>query len=160
MSSKYETHNGNRLRRKVRAVVQNDQGLYLVIQPLQYPEDSWSFVGGGVEDGENAEVAIQREMAEEIGLTHFLSLEKSSHRRWYLFSESMRKKRNVDYDGQIADIFFVVISANTKIVIQTSEIKKYQWVSRSEIESFIKVPEQLQIFKEVEAELSNQRHAS
>lgn len=160
MSSKFESQNGYRLRRKVRAIVRNDQGEYLLIQPLGYADDSWSFVGGGVEDGENSEVAMQREMAEEVGITHFMRLEKSSQRRSYIFSDRIKKKRNVDYDGQISDIFFVVVSASTKVVILRTEIKDFRWVSRIEIEKLVKVPEQLQIFKEVEAELSNHRRAS
>jgi 8-oxo-dGTP diphosphatase len=53
------------------AVLQDEQGRYLVIKralTLTRAPGWWCFVGGEVENGESFEVAIVREVLEEVGL--------------------------------------------------------------------------------------------
>lgn len=67
---------GLKLRRKVRAVVINDNGEFLLVRPHGYREGEWTLAGGGVEDGETLHEAMRREIAEELGLSLEEELER------------------------------------------------------------------------------------
>src|SRR3546814_10974896 len=65
----YIESDGMRLRRKVRAVVLNEQGEVLLVRPHGYREGEWTLAGGGVEEGESPLEAMRREIGEELGVT-------------------------------------------------------------------------------------------
>lgn len=52
---------GLRLKKKVRAIVTNDDRQFLLIRPHGYKDNSWTFVGGGVEENETDLEALYRE---------------------------------------------------------------------------------------------------
>ena len=57
-----------RLRRAVRALVVDDEGRFLLVR-LVYPHGAWWVLpGGGLDEGEDDETALRRELREEIGL--------------------------------------------------------------------------------------------
>jgi 8-oxo-dGTP pyrophosphatase MutT (NUDIX family) len=57
-----------RLRPAVRALVVDDEGRFLLVR-LSYPHGAWWVLpGGGLDDGEDDETALRRELREEIGL--------------------------------------------------------------------------------------------
>jgi ADP-ribose pyrophosphatase YjhB (NUDIX family) len=57
-----------RIRQGVRAVVLDPADRVLLVR-FQFPETSlWATPGGGIDEGESAEAAIARELAEEVGL--------------------------------------------------------------------------------------------
>lgn len=57
------------MRQGVRAVVLDDDNRVLLVH-FQFPDwNLWATPGGGVEPGESLEVAIRRELHEEVGLT-------------------------------------------------------------------------------------------
>lgn len=91
-SDKFEFYLGKKLRRKVRAIVTDGQGEFLLIQPQSYKDNMWSFVGGGVEEGESLEQAMKRELREEVGIDHILSMVSSKDRPWYEFSQKSKKE--------------------------------------------------------------------
>lgn len=64
----FEIVDGHKLRKKVRAVIENEQGQFLLIQPHGYDSDAWTLVGGGVELDESDEQAILREIREKLAL--------------------------------------------------------------------------------------------
>jgi len=56
------------LRRAVRAVVMDDADRVLLVR-FELPDSAlWAMPGGGVDDGESPEMAIRRELCEEVGL--------------------------------------------------------------------------------------------
>lgn len=67
-----------RIRPAARAIVLDPEDRVLLVR-FQFPgvapqedrRDVWATPGGGIEDGETAEAAIRRELAEEAGLTDF-----------------------------------------------------------------------------------------
>lgn len=44
-TSKYEYLNGHKLRKTVRAIIVNEDGEFLLIQPHGYEADTWTLVG-------------------------------------------------------------------------------------------------------------------
>lgn len=143
-SSEYEIIDGLRFRRKVRALVQNRRGDMLLIQPHGY-DDSWTLVGGGIEHGETPEEAIRRELREELGIPSILELRLLGGRDTFRFSKKHREKHG--HDGQAALMFWVVIDDDVQIALQLEEVKAHVWIRCAEIESYVKVPKQLNLLR-------------
>ena len=64
----YIESDGLRLRRKVRALVLNENDEVLLVRPHGYRDGEWTLAGGGVEEGESPVEAMRRELAEELGV--------------------------------------------------------------------------------------------
>lgn len=141
-----------RFRRKVRAVVQNRRGDFLLIQPHGY-EDAWTLVGGGIEVGESSEEAMARELREEVGLTRFVEFRQLQVRHSYCYSEKQRRKRNLDHDGQLAILFSVVVDDFASVVLQAEEVHRFAWVPLNALEAHVKVPEQLALLRAAHEEI-------
>lgn len=152
-SFKFVVYNGKKLRKKVRAIISDQNDHFLLIQPHSYESHMWSFVGGGVENGESNEVAILRELKEEVGIERIISLTPSEIKPWYVFSDKLKAARKAEYDGQIATIFLVQVQNNLPIKIQIEEIKAFRWASLAEVRELVTVPEQLEWFENVLKEL-------
>ena len=50
----------------VRAIIRNEQGQILLVKHTYF--HGWHLPGGGVETGETCEAALERELAEEVGI--------------------------------------------------------------------------------------------
>lgn len=151
MDDRFERIEGLWLRKKVRGILVDEQGRFLLIQPHKYERDRWTFVGGGIESGESPEGAMVREMAEEVGVRDWVSMTRASHRPWYRFS-SERKSRSAGHDGQIASLFWVVIPSSVRVVLQADEIRAHRWARRDEVEGLLR-ERQHRNFLVVEAEV-------
>ncbi|HVR54460.1 MAG TPA: NUDIX hydrolase [Pseudorhodoferax sp.] len=151
----YELFQGQRYRRKVRAVVIDTDQRALLIQPHGYKADTWTLVGGGVEAGETDAQAMRRELAEEAGLHEILVLQLAAHRHRFLFSDKARQQRNLDHDGQSAAIFLARVQAGVPVVLQAAEVKASCWVPLSEADVLLKVDAQRQLFRLVLAEFKS-----
>jgi len=147
MQGKFELVGGLRFRRKVRAIITNSRGEFLLIRPHSFKEGAWTFVGGGVEENESVHQAIIREVAEEVGIREFISLKQSANRHQFSFSESNRAKRCVDYHGQIAELFWVNVPSDIPVIVQQEEIQSYIWSSLEDISKLVTVPAQLKMFE-------------
>lgn len=159
MTNLYEIHQGKRLQRKVRAIVSNEEGKFLLIQPHSYKEHMWTFVGGGVEAGETADQAIKRELMEEVGIGDVISIATSSIKPWYEFSPKFKKSKSTEYDGQIANLFWIKVPNNISIKLQVEEVKAFRWASLTEVRELVTVPEQIEWFNAVIEELSKDKAA-
>ena len=73
----YIESDGLRLRRKVRALVLNENDEVLLVRPHGYRDGEWTLAGGGVEEGESPVEAMRRELAEELGVGLEAELERS-----------------------------------------------------------------------------------
>lgn len=154
MSQIFKLVDGKRLRKKVRAVIANDVGKFLLIQPHTYSADEWTLVGGGIEVNEDPLNAISREVKEEVGLSQYIEVKKSNIVHFFCFSPKIIEKRSLNYDGQIAEIFWIKVDAKTDVRIQRSEIRNFCWVTFEEAKQMIKVPAQLRLFIQVYAEFN------
>lgn len=150
--SKFEFVNGHKLRKTVRAVIINDDGEFLLIQPHGYEADIWTLVGGGVEDGESDEQAMLREIREEAGITSLTGIQPSSAQHWYCFSERIKSERGLSHDGQIAKVFFISVPSGLRVTIQAEEVQAFCWAPLELVEALIKIPEQQHLFQEVISE--------
>lgn len=57
-----------KLRVRVAALIRNDKGEFLLIKQRKKNKDYWLLPGGGVEFGESATIALERELKEELNL--------------------------------------------------------------------------------------------
>src|SRR3546814_6496199 len=103
----YIESDGMRLRRKVRAVVLNEQGEVLLVRPHGYREGEWTLAGGGVAEGESPIEAMRQEIGEELGVTleeGFPMLPVSNR---FIYTSEHKSRRDLDHDGQDATMFAV-----------------------------------------------------
>ncbi|MDT8280780.1 MAG: NUDIX hydrolase, partial [Erythrobacter sp.] len=84
---------GLRLRQKVRAVVVNDNGEFLLVRPHGYRDGEWTLAGGGVEQGETVHQAMRREIAEELGLALEEELEQLPVSNRFIYTAEHKAKR-------------------------------------------------------------------
>lgn len=151
-SSLFEYENGRKLRRKVRAIIVNERGEFLFIQPHGYDAQTWTLVGGGIEPGESEEIAAAREIREETGISEWLDFRRSTITHRFFFPDHVRARRNIEYDGQAAFLFFVTVKYGAPVTIQQEEIKAYCWVNYEDAKSLLKVPQQRALFADVISE--------
>lgn len=137
---------GLKLKKKVRAIVTSDDGRFLLIRPHGYKDDSWTFVGGGVEGRETDLEALYRELREEVNIHDISSVKESSLVNWFAFSEEFKIKKRIDYDGQHAKYFHVSVPNDTQIAIQECEVADFCWTNEADVLKRITVSKHREIF--------------
>lgn len=143
----YLHEGGLKLRRKVRAIVVNEAGEFLLVRPHGYKQGEWTLAGGGVEPGETVHQAMRREIAEELGVTLEDDIEALPVVNRFIYGAEHKAKRALDHDGQDATMFLVRLSANAPIALQAEEIGETRWVSRGEALGAFPVKNQREIFE-------------
>lgn len=139
---------GLRLRRKVRAVVINENGDVLLVRPHGYRDDEWTLAGGGVEDGESPVEAMRREIAEELGVALEAEPALLCVTNRFIYSAEHKAKRGLDHDGQDAAMFACRIAKDTPIRLQAEEIAEARWFAANDAEAAFPVETQRRIFSE------------
>ncbi|MEA3512923.1 MAG: RNA pyrophosphohydrolase [Campylobacterota bacterium] len=101
-------------------------------------DDAWQFPQGGIDDGETPEVALFRELKEEIG-TDKVSI-VAQYPKWvsYDFPPAVAS-RMAPFDGQIQKYFLVKLKKGAKIDIKTKipEFDQYKFVKTDELNDYI-----------------------
>jgi 8-oxo-dGTP pyrophosphatase MutT (NUDIX family) len=143
----YLYEGGLKLRHKVRAVVVNDSGQFLLVRPHGYPEGEWALAGGGVEDGETVQQAMRREIAEELGVALEDDLEQLPVGNRFIYSSDHKVRRALDHDGQEASMFVVRLADDVPLVLQAKEIAEARWFSRDDAMKAFPVPVQRDVFE-------------
>ena len=91
--------------------------------------NAWQFPQGGIDEGEDVEAALFRELKEEIGTDDVSIVAK--YPKWvsYDFPQSVAKKM-APYDGQKQQYFLVKLNSGAKINIDTEipEFDDYKFV--------------------------------
>lgn len=144
---------GLKLRQKVRAVVMNDKGQFLLVRPHGYKDGEWTLAGGGVESGETPHQAMRREIAEELGVSLEEELEKLPVGNRFIYSAEHKAKRCLDHDGQEATMFVVRLPADAPLALQAEEIAEARWFNRDEAIRAFPVKKQREVFEECLATL-------
>lgn len=145
--SAYIHEGGLKLRRKVRAVVVNDIGEFLLVRPHGYHEEEWTLAGGGVEDGETVHQAMRREIAEELGVMLEEELQQLPVGNRYIYSAEHKAKKALDHDGQEATMFVVRLPHEAQLALQAEEIADARWFTAAEALAAFPVVKQRQLFE-------------
>ncbi len=145
---------GLKLRQKVRAVITNAAGEFLLVRPHGYREEEWTLVGGGVENGETAHQAMRREIAEELGVVLEDTLEELPIENRFIYSADYKAKRALDHDGQYATMFLVCLPIGVPLTLQTEEIADARWFSKIGAGLAFPVKKQREIFEDCIAVLA------
>ncbi|WP_234180911.1 MULTISPECIES: NUDIX domain-containing protein [unclassified Sphingopyxis] len=154
----YIEADGMRLRRKVRAVVINDDDEVLLVRPHGYREGEWTLAGGGVENGESPVAAMRRELSEELGIGLDVDLEEIPVTNRFIYSPEHKAKRALDHDGQDAVMFSCRIDKNIPLCLQAKEVADARWFPADDAEKAFPVEKQRQIFASCMAVLSKRRN--
>ena len=155
----YIEADGMSLRRKVRAVVINDEGEVLLVRPHGYREGEWTLAGGGVENGESPVAAMRRELSEELGIGLTIDLEEIPVTNRFIYSPEHKAKRALDHDGQDAVMFACRIGKNVPLRLQAEEVADVRWFPTHDAEKAFPVEKQREIFANCMAVLSKRRDA-
>lgn len=128
-------------RKKVSAVIVNSENSILLVQLNVYDDNQWNVPGGGIEKDESPEEALHRELREELGTDKFEILERSEIINKYDFPDNLIEtiiKEGKNFRGQ-EQIQFVVrfTGEDPDIVIQEDEVRRYKWVTVSELQSHL-----------------------
>lgn len=149
----YIFDNGLKLRQKVRALVLDPAGMLLLIRPHGYRAGEWTFAGGGVEQGETPDVAIARELREELGLSHWLELRRLTAGNRFIYPAEHKAKRGLDHDGQDAVMYSVLVKG-FQPRLQEEEIVEARWFSRPDALDVLPVAAQRTVLEACLAEIS------
>ncbi len=101
-------------------------------------KDAWQFPQGGIDEGETPEVALLRELEEEIGTSDIEIIAQYPGWVSYDFPDAVAKKMQ-PYDGQIQKYYLVRLNKNAKININTAlpEFGEYKFVDSRKLNNYI-----------------------
>ena len=101
-------------------------------------DNAWQFPQGGIDEGENAQEALYRELEEEIGTREIEII--AEYPQWvsYDFPPAIAKKMQ-PYDGQIQKYYLVKLKKGAKVNIDTEipEFSEFKFVPTKNIYDYI-----------------------
>ena len=130
-------------RKKSSAVIVDDQNDLLLVQLHSYNDDNWNFCGGGIEEGEDEEKALLRELEEELGTSDFEIIKKSAHKKQYdwpdwMIEGDIKKGKPKIYRGQEESYFLVKFRGNRDdIKIQEDELRAIKWMKYDQLKDHL-----------------------
>ena len=103
-----------------------------------FREDVWQFPQGGIDEGENPQEALYRELLEEIGTSDIEILAEYPYWLSYDFPGKATKKR-YPYDGQRQKYFLVKLKSDAKIELNTKipEFNEYRFVDKNKLFDYV-----------------------
>ena len=129
-------------RKNVAGVLNNGERILLVKKPGL---DFWQFVQGGIEQGEDEESALKREIKEETGIKKFKIIKKLGCSFRYDWNPELINKKG--FKGQEQSFFIVKIKRDPKIKLLKGELEGFKWVYPKDLQSNMKYPPK--IIKEI-----------
>lgn len=130
-------------RKKSSAVIVDDENNFLLVQLHSYNEDNWNFCGGGIEEGEDEEKALLRELEEELGTNDLEIIKKSDYKKqydwpdWMIAGDIEKGKKNI-YRGQEESYFLVKFTGDKDDMnIQEEELRAVKWVTYDELKDHL-----------------------
>jgi putative (di)nucleoside polyphosphate hydrolase len=124
------------LRNNVAAVIFKDDK-FLLIQREDWLSGYWKFPQGGVEEGENEEEALKRELFEEIGTDKFKIIGKSKTTNSYDWDDYSIEKAEFKWRGQFQKFYLVEFLGENKDLKLSNEIKFYKWAKKNDLKLLI-----------------------
>ena len=112
-------------------ILHEEKVLFCRRKQSYYETEAWQLPQGGVEENEDLESAVHREIEEETGITEAMILGRTADFIYYEWPANIPRTRVTnDYIGQ-RQVYFVVrveISALSQIK-ESEEFDKFEWVS-------------------------------
>ncbi len=105
----------------------------LVANRIDIREDAWQFPQGGIDEGEDPEEALFRELKEEIGTDEVSIIAEYPEWISYEFLNKHAQKK-YPYDGQTQKYFLVKLKPTAKIQLRTEipEFTDYKFLTYEE----------------------------
>jgi len=118
----------------VLAVFTNQGGQVLVAERV-HPSSSWQFPQGGIDPGETPELAVQREMHEELGVKRVVIVGRTAGTIRYYFPAGLQTEIAKKYRGQDQVWFHLQLPTGEVPDLAKASDKEFQalaWVSPEE----------------------------
>lgn len=116
-------------RPNVGVILMNDRDEIFVAERINIP-GAWQFPQGGIDDGEDAETAMFREMAEEIGVTRD-KVELLEQRGGYRYAFAKGRLKYGIYGGQEQTYFrcrFLGQDSDVNLAATHQEFSRWRWI--------------------------------
>lgn len=116
-------------RPNVAAILLNDRGQIFVAERLNI-RGAWQFPQGGIDEGEDAETALFRELEEEIGVKRE-QLEVLEKREGYRYAFSKNRLKYGIYGGQEQAYFrcrFLGQDSDVNLAATHQEFSQWRWI--------------------------------
>jgi putative (di)nucleoside polyphosphate hydrolase len=116
-------------RPNVAAILRNQEGLIFVAERIKIP-GAWQFPQGGIDDGEDAETALFRELHEEIGVVKD-HVRIVSQRGGYRYAFPQGRLKYGLFGGQEQTYFlcdFLGTNAEIKLDAHEQEFSQFRWI--------------------------------
>lgn len=116
------------------AVIQDESGLVLAGERSDRP-GAWQLPQGGIDEGEEAEVALLRELREEIGTDQVRIVRRSGDWIRYNFPEAVERDIMKAYRGQEQLWFLLELlpAAQLDLALSEGEFQNLAWMSPREL---------------------------
>lgn len=136
------------------AVIVNHAGLLLICERTR-EDGAWQFPQGGIDEGEDAFQAVQREIWEEVGfLPEYYVIE--SGRTGYRYDyppealDTIKSRRGKSYAGQEQTYFFCRLAEDApEPCLDHREFKAYRWIKPEDFDFNWLPPFKRDVYREV-----------
>lgn len=139
-------------------VILNPHKKIFVGKRIDNNTDAWQMPQGGIDAGENEDVAMRRELKEETGIDKIKIIAKSSDYFYYNLPYNLQKKFwGGKYLGQKQRWYVVeYLGSDDEINIKTEhpEFSEWKWVLKDEISNII-VAFKKELYRDIIREFSN-----
>ena len=159
MSSASNSTNSLSYRLGVGAMILNDHNNVFVAKRIDTPGNAWQMPQGGIDEGEDPDVAIFREIEEEIGTTKCEIIAKSNTWLTYDIPDELRSKLwGGKHRGQ-KQMWYAMrfIGEDSDIILDAHhkpEFSEWQWVEINAISDLI-VPFKRELYNKIVNEFSH-----
>lgn len=115
----------------------NKENMVFIAQRLDHPSEAWQMPQGGIEEGEQPEIAVFRELKEEIGTNNAEILAKAKKQYKYEIPTPLSGRLwKGKYRGQIQTWFLMrYLGSEEDIILETEhpEFIAWRWATLDEL---------------------------
>ena len=127
---------------------------YLLVRSALTRRPIWEFPKGGVEEGESDEIAAERELQEEAGVSegdyHVLHGFREEER--YVFTQGKGEARTLI----VKRVVYFLAESHTERVTISDEAEAYRWATYDEAHRLLRFPGKRAVLERAEAFLNRQ----